>query len=205
MIGLEKEFFLVNSEGKPEIIPSNIPMDESGILAEARGQPFNNATEAVYSLMADIERLKDTVDLFNNINHSKFYLVDLPYMKVDRVTRIELSRRFTKPITKYQNLYGWTSHQNTINEHCAGIHISFTEQQTITLEAKTITYNVLFDFPTIFRKLDSYFASTIKEAKRRQGFYEVKTDGRVEYRSLPANTPLQQITAFFKTLKVRNE
>ncbi len=198
MIGLEKEFFLLDENGIPQIIPSQIPMDESGILAEARGKPSESGVEAVYLLMAATRGVQRAVDQYNKANGTKLVLDDFPYRKIDRKTRIELSRRFTKPISKFQNLYGFDSHRNSHNEQAAGIHVSFTEQRTVeTKEGKT-TYNQLFDFPTIMRKLDVTFKDEIKAAKRRAGFYEVKSDGRVEYRSLPSNTSLDKLTEFFE-------
>lgn len=58
--------------------------------------------------------------------------------------------------------------------------------------------NECFDYITIFKKLDEAFAEEIKEAKRLPGFYEIKSDGRIEYRSLPSNVSL------FKVIDVIN-
>lgn len=42
-----------------------------------------------------------------------------------------------------------------------------------------------FDFVEIIRNLDSEFKDEITTANRQPGFYSVKDDIRVEYRSLP--------------------
>ena len=56
----------------------------------------------------------------------------------------------------------------------------------------------MFDFVQIIRKLDEAFKGEIKAAKRLPGFYEIKPDRRVEYRSLPNDVDLGKI---IKTLK----
>lgn len=198
-IGLEKEVFLLDEKGIPQIVPSEIPMDESGILAEARGNPFFDGVEAVYSLMASIHGLEQAIAVYNKRTGRNLHISDTPLMKISRKTRIELSRLYTKPRSEYQNLYGFDSHRNTQSEQTAGIHISFTYPTTINTRNNTqTTVNQLFDFPQLIRKLDNTFKTEIREAKRRQGFYEIKSDGRIEYRSLPSNTPLEKIMAFFE-------
>ncbi len=69
----------------------------------------------------------------------------------------------------------------------AGLHISITNPRSYTGDNnREVTYFPCFDYPSIFRKLEKEFTSEIKAAYRNPGFYEVKPDGRVEYRSLPA-------------------
>jgi len=148
--------------------------------------------------MAASRKVYRAVDQYNKANGTKLVLDDFPYRKIDRKTRIELSRLYTKPISKFQNLYGFDSHRNSHSEQVAGIHVSFTEQRTVETKEGKVTYNQLFDFPTVMRKLDNTFKDEIKAAKRRAGFYEVKEDGRVEYRSLPSNTPLDKLIEFFE-------
>ena len=58
LIGLEKEMFLKNTLGDIVLVPKEIPMDGCGYLAEARGLPFNNIEEAVYSLKASEHKIK---------------------------------------------------------------------------------------------------------------------------------------------------
>ena len=78
----------------------------------------------------------------------------------------------------------------------AGIHLSVTDEQTETVMSydrdggqnnKTVSHNVLWDFSSLFRLLDKMFVNEIKDSKRNPGFYELKYDGRIEYRSLPTN------------------
>jgi hypothetical protein len=43
----------------------------------------------------------------------------------------------------------------------------------------------MFDFRPIIERLDKEFAAELKMSNRQPGFYAVKDDCRVEYRSLP--------------------
>lgn len=185
-IGLEKEFF-IQKDGDYVIAPDGLPFDESGLLAEARGKAFSCPVEAVFSLNADIYRLQ------SKAKELAVNLLDNPIAVIPRQLRVKASRRFAKGLTKYQNLYGYEYHRNNRNENTAGIHISFTQPQTITEGKETFKYFAMFDWLQIFRKLDSNFKDEIKGSKRQPGFYELKSDGRIEYRSLPSNTDLNKI------------
>ena len=197
-IGLEKEFFLVNKEGEPQIIPQGISMDECGVLAEARGLPFDNGIDAVYSLKASIHKLDVAVSKLEG----GMKLVDVPYMKIPRNTQLALTRLYVKPIRKEHNLYGYEIHRNAFSVQTAGIHVSFTDEGRYhkTIDDPEFVFNRMFDFPTIFRAFDKKFEKEIKDSKRCPGFYEIKEDGRVEYRSLPANVKLDDIANFLSTL-----
>lgn len=192
-IGLEKEFF-VKVNGECIVVPKTLPYDDSGLLTEARSLPFNNPEEAVFSLRASIYRIEQQAQSLN------VQLSDNPVEKISRDVHLEASRKFKKGLTKYQNLYGFKHHKNTSKETPAGIHISFTKPQTVYVaDAKTQpSYNSIFDFVSLFKFLDSQFAEEIKAAKRNPGFYEIKGDGRIEYRSLPANTSLDKIINVLK-------
>ena len=191
-VGLEKEFFLLK-DGKPQSLATDtlqsfgsLPCDECGWLVEARGQPFNSIIEAVFSLKADIYRIENKVSKLNsNLQTSDslpYILSDEPIMKVDRSTKLKCSRYFAKGLTKYQNLYGHESHRNSLSEATAGVHVSFTCEQTYRdRENVERHYNPNWDWLQLFIKLDAAFAEEIKASKRRPGFYELKSDGRIEY------------------------
>lgn len=185
-IGLEKEFF-IQRNNEYVIAPDGLPFDESGLLAEARGKAFSCPVEAVFSLNADIYRLQSKAKDLGVI------LLDNPVAVIPRQLRVKASRKFAKGLTKYQNLYGHEYHRNNRNENTAGIHISFTQPETITQDKVTFKYFSMFDWLQIFRKLDQEFKGEIKTSKRQPGFYELKSDGRIEYRSLPSNTDLNKI------------
>ena len=185
LYGLEKEFFLKDGDEYVIPVPKGLPFDGSGVLVEARGEPRGDITEAVFSLLAEVERLKSSTTLT---------LDDSPVVTVRKDQKFAVRREYSKEVNSYQNLYGYEYHKTRQNQHTAGVHISFTNPTTIHMEnSGTRTVNGMFDFVQLFRHLDSEFNSEIKDAKRRPGFYEIKPDGRVEYRSLPANVDLMKV------------
>jgi len=194
-IGLEKEFFVLK-DGQPTVVPVSLSADESGVLAEARSAAFDNPTDAVFSLLADFYKLTEQANKLN------LTLSDSPVMKIDRKTKIDASRIYAKPITKHRNLYGFEHHGNRISEQTAGVHISFTDEGTVYQKENQppIKYNRMFDYVRIFKGLDKAFAQEIKDAKRKPGFYELKDDGRIEYRSLPANVNLSKVIEVLNNL-----
>jgi hypothetical protein len=196
LIGLEKEFFLLKDGNPQPLTDLGLPCDECGWLVEARGEPHNSIIEAIFSLKAAIYRIELSVALINanqSADSLPYVLTDEPLMKVDRATKLKCARHFGKGIITYQNLYGHESHRNALTESTAGVHVSFTESHTVRHDNREYKYNRNFDWPQIFTKLDKAFAEEIKTTKRRPGFYELKSDGRVEYRSLPANVDLGKL------------
>jgi len=196
MIGLEREFLVANV-GSPDrfiVVPTGLPADECGLLAEARGQPFSSVEEAVFSLQADSYKLTKQFEAKGLV------LVDLPIGKIEKAARLQAARNYDKGRTKYENLYGYEAHRNAMTEQTAGIHISFTRPTTVATEHGTITVNGMFDWAKIFIGLDKEFAAEIKAAKRNPGFYELKHDGRIEYRSLPNNVNFGKLIETLKKL-----
>ena len=218
-IGLEKEFFLLAKDGEPVSLAAEhlakhpllrLPHDDCGWLVEARGGPFRDPVDAVFSLKAEIYKIEKTLAEINAesfMGEIPLSLSDAPIMKVPKTVRLQSARCFAKPLVKYQNLYGYETHRNAMLEGTAGVHVSFTQETSFTENAcescghcKERVYNVNFDWPQIFLKLDAAFADEIKEAKRRPGFYEIKSDGRVEYRSLPADVDMEKLIKILKTM-----
>lgn len=185
--GLEKEYFVLDRKQNPILAPKELPHDECGWLAEARGKASTSITEAVFSLKAEEYRLMQKEKELGVL------LVGHPVMKISRSLKIEARRIYVKGLTKYKNLYGYEHHRNTVNEATAGVHITISNPRTYFLGDKSGTYNTLFDWCSLFRHLDKQFEKEIKEAKRRPGFYEIKNSGLIEYRSLPANVNLYKI------------
>ena len=187
--GLEQEFFVYDDQQNlvGPLLHDFTP-DECGFLAEARGRPQNSICEAVFSLKADVFRLQQMA------TKHKMVLDSSPCTIVPHSILLACRRKFVKGTLDYQNLYGYQEHRKT-NKKTAGIHISFTEEQAIfDGNHKLITtINRMFDWVQIFRKLDKAFAVEIKAASRYPGFYEIKSDGRIEYRSLPTNCDLMKI------------
>lgn len=184
-IGLEKEYFVIDNDGEPTLCPDELPSDACGLLAEARGKPCDNITEAVYSLMAEEYRMIAIADFLG------VTLIEQPVMKISKKLRDEASRVFAKGVVRSQNLYGHLKHRHKVSEMTAGVHISFTRPDQIYYEGITVTtVNRVWDYVQLFKKFDDRFKDVIKASKRRPGFYEIKDDGRIEYRSLPSDVNL---------------
>lgn len=184
--GLEQELFIFKNNKITEVPKgSSLPYDECGYLAEARGKPSDNIRDAVYLLMSERDRIKALAA------KEGLVLEEIPVATIPDDVRLRIRRRFSKGTTSFQNLYGFTSHKNKITEGTAGIHLSITNQGEYQRNTNgnyhTEYYNKMWDFVQLFRFLDKKFEREIKDAKRNPGFYEIKSDGRIEYRSLPAN------------------
>jgi len=189
--GLEQEFFITTNPGNELLIPHQIskllPIDSCGYLVEARGLPFDNIYEAVYSLKAEVHKIQDMLP-------SNVMLINSPVEKLSKDFLFKISRTYVKGITKYQNIYGYNNHKIKTNERTAGLHISFTDSVSYYgKDNQKFYYNRNFDWLSIFKSLDDYFSTEIKESKRNKGFYEIKEDGRIEYRSLPTNIDLNKV------------
>ena len=187
--GLECEFFVVSEAGGAPLggLPSSLTPDECGFLAEARGQAYYSIREAVFSLKADIYRLGEEAKKLG------LKLIQVPLLKVPQTELLKSRRMFSKGLLSYQNMYGYEEHKIS-GKKTAGIHISFTNPVQVHCgENKYETHNSMFDFIQIIRKLDIAFKEEIKQARRNPGFYELKSDGRIEYRSLPNNVDFHKI------------
>ncbi len=193
-IGLEKEAFLLK-DGQPQIIPNGMPKDGCGLLVEARSEAFFDPTQAVFSLMASYH------DIEVMAKEKGMTLDESPIKVIPRDLTREAARTNAKGLIEFQNLYGFKDHKHARNEYTAGIHISFTNPGSYTdRENRTITMNKIFDFVQLFKKIDKAFDKEIKDAKRNPGFYELKRDGRIEYRSLPANVDLKKVIEVLKCI-----
>jgi hypothetical protein len=216
--GLEKEFFVIDSEGNPQILVDdlkNLPHDDCGWLAEARGNPSYSIVDAVFNLHASIYKLHTSLNQINQRSKFSYQLIDTPIMKVNRISRIEASKHYAKGRIKYSNYLGFETHRNAVYEATAGLHISFTNPivffavdkhhtQTTSAMINEEICNAMFDFISIFVALDKAFEQEIKGAKRRPGFYELKSDGRIEYRSLPADVDLDKVITVLTELRGSN-
>lgn len=189
-IGLEVEFFgKSNSTGLiVSMSDAKIPHDEYPLLAEARGLPFNCVFQAIGSVRAEIEKI---ISLMKGEDISPLFVDWLPRDKhTDKLHEEILRNGLTKHIA-YRNLDNKEISKKNKKNISAGLHISFTIPHDFDYTDKknvrrTYTHNQLFDFPFLFRKLEKEFGTEIKDSGRIPGFYEIKPDGRIEYRSLPA-------------------
>lgn len=184
------------SDGKVNVcmVPKKFPADSCGYLFEARGEPNRKVEQAIYSVLAEQFRIEAMLRKANTGNNSFLIASKVPYAPVSRRTISECLRNYTKGLVEFQNLYGFTEHRNRGRMRVAGLHISFTKPAEVVLHDKTTRIiNQLFDYSSIFIALDKAFKKEIRETKRNPGFYEIKSDLRIEYRSLPNNVDLEKL------------
>src|SRR5258706_2023142 len=197
LIGLEKEFFVKSQapDGKEVYImaqDAGLPYDECGYLAEARGKPCDGIVDAVFSLRTEVYRMQHDLVKRNQQHPEAIAVLDeTPVVKLPKILLLGVRRRYAKNVVSERNIYDYISHKVKPDEKTAGVHISFTQpRETEVGHGKrkvTQTFNQMWDWLQVFKELDRAFATEIKAAKREPGFYELKYDGRIEYRSLPAN------------------
>ena len=193
--GFEREYFVL--KGKQHVaVPKYMPEDACGYLAEARGLPATTPIDAVYNLFAAEYKLQAEAKK-NNVR-----------LSCKPATR-ELPREFTKHmlqthgknIAKSHNAYGYVFPDN--NYSYAGLHVHFSDQRDIThIGPANTTQTVIaaqLDMPRIINALDRKFIKEIAEAKRQEGWYELKPWG-FEYRSLPASIDAVLVAEFLCTL-----
>lgn len=198
-IGLEVEFFATKNGKLIDAAEIGVPCDEYPLLVEARGEPFTCAFKAVASVRAEIERIvhllkeKECRPLFVNWQERT------PHVKA---LHEAILRRGLHKSVAWQNAHGAEVSKKNETHLAAGMHISFTNPLAFNYSVvhqhkfdgkeypynkpETHTYNQLFDFSKVFRQLESAFGADVDAAERVRGFYELKSDGRIEYRSLPA-------------------
>jgi hypothetical protein len=58
-----------------------------------------------------------------------------------------------------------------------------------------------FDWMRWFLLFDKAFKEEIKNSYRNPGFYELKSDGRIEYRSLPNNINMDKLINVIQTFQ----
>ena len=196
--GLELEGFLVHKEtGEAQVVNSAIlPADGCGLLVEARGEPNRKIEQAIGSLLGELMRIEKEIQ-----SHEKLQDVFLsltPIMKISKATRIAARRLNEKRPIAYQNIYKYISHRNTQKELTAGLHLSVTDRIKYVKDKEEFFHNQPWDFVRFFKYLDEKFKEEIKVSKRNPGFYEIKFDGRIEYRSLPCDVNLEKLYSVIK-------
>lgn len=202
--GLEKEFFIADPKGDLCTVPDSLPMDSCGWLVEIRGEPGNSIEEAVDNLIKEERSVRRKVSALNCT------LLENPFLKLPKEILREALKKHRKEAPSYENYLGYENHNLEKGEQSAGIHLSIMDWEVIKIpewdyklylvgsrdksevvvekiNQKTTEKKVCksFDFMKYFTALDYSFAKEIDETKRVPGMYEMKPDGRVEYRSLP--------------------
>lgn len=200
-IGFECEFFSTDEKGNVVMVPTSIPHDDCGYQFEARSMPFEDVYEAVGSLRTDIRRIFRAVEEYNKTHSPNIFVSHDNIKKIPRDVTMQVRRVFSKGVHSFENLYGFTDHKQRRTEAQAGLHISFKVTRDFSYEnGRILKETPIWDFVSTFRKLDAAFADEIKKAKRNPGFYELKPDGRIEYRSLPNNVNLDKVEAVLSSI-----
>lgn len=186
--GFEYEEFITDKDGNIRLVPDDFPKDDCGWLIEYRGEPHDNPYEAVGALKAVMTRERSH---FKEAHPDlKLQGTELPFANVPRALKLEARRHNTKGLDRFQNLYGRKPTQTAT----AGLHLSITRERVIYVKSKNKgTYNALWDYAQFIRFMDKEYAKAIKATKRVPGFYELKDDGRFEYRSLPITVDLWKL------------
>lgn len=204
-IGFELEAFCIGPGEVPTLVPSSLPMDECGWLVEVRSEPHKNVTKAVFLLQAEVSLVETEA---KKVNLALRYE---PLLEIPRELKVQAARRHGKGLLSYQNIYGFKTHRNSTKLATASLHISFTNEREfnyIELVAGNIAtkidrkfkYPGFVDHAKLIVGLDRAFKEEIRVAKRNPGFYEVKGDGRIEYRSLPNNVNMNKVTQVLQDL-----
>lgn len=214
--GLEKEFFLKKGT-KFILVPNDLPKDECGWLLELRTTPSSNINDCIDELMVMEYRTRREVE-------SRGYtLVESPVETLPQDLVRKAMAAGDKGVAKYKNYLGYEYHNIKQGERTASVHISFTnpliiqvprektelwtrqdgkvELKTIAQEPGIVVVNQMFDYMPYFLALDKEFQEEIKSSSRVPGMYEIKFDGRIEYRSLPNNIDLYKLGKTIKKLE----
>lgn len=197
----------------PCLVPNGLPYDECGWLVEVRSEPHSDIGKAIALFDAEINAV------YRKASRLGVTLLREPLLEVPRELKVAAARKYTKGKIAYQNIYGYETHRCSTKFATAALHISVTNTQeqkvmvkgylarqsagwldrlifgsvVATNTEKVIKYSGFIDHAKLIGRLDLAFKDEIREAKRNPGFYEVKSDGRIEYRSLPNNVDLGKL------------
>lgn len=189
LIGIEKEFWLLDLQGQlREPKTYGFPFDEFGFLVELRTKPHITEQLLIEDFNNQLEKLQSKALLLDCV------LSDEPRRLIDKLFIKDLSVRYQysklKDLTA--NVYAGTkkSHATGIDGDygTAGVHVHFSRH------IKTRNDYVRIQLPIfeIVTQMDIAFAEIIQKAERNFGEFEIKPYG-FEYRSLPANAPIEEI------------
>lgn len=195
--GFELELFITKKTGEPVLVPSPIPYDECGWLAEVRSEPHADIDKAIALFQVEIERVRSM------IAKADLCAVQVPSMEIPRKLKVSAARLYSKGQIHYRNLYGHETHKNSTKFQTASIHVSVMNQREHYIDGKlSHKYPAFVDHAALIVGMDHAFKQEIAKAKRNPGFYEVKADGRIEYRSLPNDVSLAKLADVLKGIKL---
>ena len=211
-IGFEVEAFCMKNN-QLSLVPDELPHDECGWLVEVRSEPHTDIEKAFALLKVELRQVKKKAQRLG------YKLSYVPLMEVTRTLRVAAAREFGKGLIEYRNVYGHQTHRCSTKFGTASLHISFTNEKKFHYysnendndnenfkgrllswlgvlnpwRSQQFKYQGFIDYARIVVGLDRAFKAEIAAARRNPGFYEVKGDGRIEYRSLPNNVNLDKL------------
>lgn len=197
IFGLELETFLVNNNN--EIIipnPEIHPTDSCIGLLEFRSKPNPN----IFTCFGEIE---SQLQEFNYKNKDLYPLI-IAYHTFTTTQKQLIRKRTTNHCKSYlntQNIYGLKP-KAIGNKSIASLQINISNQISPEYKQENITIPArygLLDINNIVSSLDNTFKNEIKNQQRQIGWYAIKDQIRLEYRSLP-NT-IYEMPNFFHILQ----
>lgn len=173
--GIELEGFCVVN-GSVAIPVKGYPTDGFPGLVEVRSRTHYNLVDACFEVLKLMQPL---YGLDTQICEHTF----TPQQRLD------LRRRHNeKTSVSINNIYGKSPKalgNKTLASFQINISMEKTHYYTDNNRSEKYIHHQPFDFVPIVRALDKEFETQIKQSKRQPGWYSIKDECRLEYRSLP--------------------
>ena len=190
--GFEQEFFVEDRDGTLVLPPENVARDNAGYLVEARGRPYPDITEAIFSLEASLHKIAKALG-------PDLSMSDLNKAQLPERLKLEAYRKYGLPKKDklIANLYDEALTDEQLEYQYAGTHVNISKVGCKFIQGRYEYETVPFDHVPIVKWLDDYFRDEIKEAGRLRGSYSIKVlEGGygLEYRSLPNSIPTYEVS-----------
>lgn len=195
--GFELEGFCTTSTGAVIIPPKNYPTDGFPGLVEIRTQGGDDIEKQYFKLLSGVSKYLD-------VHFGRHEHVFTPKEKV-----LLRARHSDKGELSISNVYGKDPRHlgdRTLASFQINISNLLRGKNAIVRDGRLVTEPAqygLFDFVPIVKRLDEEFANEIRAANRQPGFYAIKEEVRLEYRSLPnsvANLNIYDAAALIKRI-----
>jgi hypothetical protein len=197
IFGLELETFLINNNN--EIIipdPKIHPTDSYIGLLEFRSKPNSN----IFNCFGEIEsQLQEFT--YKNKNLYPLIIANNTFTTTQKQLIRKRTTNQCKSYLNTQNIYGLKP-KAIGNKSIASLQINISNQISSEYKQENVTIPAkygLLDINNIVSSLDNSFKNEIKNQQRQLGWYAIKDQIRLEYRSLP-NT-IYKMPNFFNTLQ----
>lgn len=189
-VGLEVEYWLVDSDNIIEAPAYNFPADEMGFLIEIRSSWGSDPESIVSSIMGQLEAAKSKAKSLG------FSIECKAYKEIDEDWQRYIANKYKhdemEDLTR--NIYNATYSHHTgllAGRATAGCHVHFSRWDT---EEEDYSRFTEAEIESIVEKMDRRLATYIGATARISGEWEPKPyHGGFEYRSLPGNVPLLDV------------